>query len=114
MPTIDYEGTTINVDDEGYLVNWEDWNEKVACALAEREGVEKAHVLDKKKMDILQFMRNYYKVYKAFPILQSVCKNVHQEGNCTRMHFPSPLEAWKIAGLPKPTPRVMAFLHPEK
>ena len=29
----------VEVDDEGYLVRFEDWNEKVACALAEREGV---------------------------------------------------------------------------
>jgi TusE/DsrC/DsvC family sulfur relay protein len=114
MPTIDYEGMKINVDDGGYLVNWEDWNEKVACALAEREGVAKEHVLDKEKMDILRYMRDYYKKYNAFPILRSVCKNVHQAAGCTRVQFPNPVEAWKIAGLPKPTSRVLAFLHPEE
>ena len=30
MPIIEYEDMTIDVDDEGYLVNFEDWNEKVA------------------------------------------------------------------------------------
>lgn len=36
MPTIEYSGLKINLDDEGHLVNGDDWNEKVACALAER------------------------------------------------------------------------------
>ena len=36
MPTIEYAGLKIDLDDEGYLVNGDDWNEKVACALAER------------------------------------------------------------------------------
>ena len=39
MPTCEYEGLKIEVDEEGYLLNFDDWNEKVACALAEREGV---------------------------------------------------------------------------
>jgi sulfur relay (sulfurtransferase) DsrC/TusE family protein len=38
MPTCEYEGLKIEVDEEGYLLNFDDWNEKVACALAEREG----------------------------------------------------------------------------
>jgi sulfur relay (sulfurtransferase) DsrC/TusE family protein len=36
MPTIEYEKKKISVDDEGYLENFEDWDETVACALAER------------------------------------------------------------------------------
>ncbi len=34
MPTIEYEKKKISVDDEGYLENFEDWDETVACALA--------------------------------------------------------------------------------
>ena len=35
MPALEYEGKKIQLDDEGYLVNLEDWDETVACALAE-------------------------------------------------------------------------------
>jgi tRNA 2-thiouridine synthesizing protein E len=111
MPTIDYEGMAINVDDEGYLMNVDDWNEKVACVLADREGVSKECPLTKDRMDILKFMRDYYKVYSAFPILRAVCKNVHQPKECTQEQFPDPITAWKIAGLPKPTPEVLIHLE---
>jgi sulfur relay (sulfurtransferase) DsrC/TusE family protein len=54
MPVIEYSGMKINLDDYGYLANYEDWNETVACALAEQEGIEE---LTKDKMGILKFMR---------------------------------------------------------
>jgi TusE/DsrC/DsvC family sulfur relay protein len=111
MPKIDYEGITINVDDEGYLANMDEWNEKVACALADREGVSKKCPLTKERMEILKFMRDYYKHYSAFPILRAVCKAVHQPKECTQEEFPNPIEAWKIAGLPKPNPEVLIHLE---
>jgi TusE/DsrC/DsvC family sulfur relay protein len=99
MPVIEYSGIKINLDDYGYLVNYEDWNEKVACALAEKEGVEE---LTKDRMDILKFMREYYREHKFFPILRYVCKNVHQPRDCVTDKFIEPIIAWKIAGLPYP------------
>jgi len=102
MPTIKHEGIKIDLDDEGYLVNFEDWSEKIACALADREGVSKECPLTKERMDILKFIRVYYKQYNSLPIIRYVCKNVHQERECGYEQFIDPLKAWKIAGLPKP------------
>lgn len=108
MATIKLSNTTIEVDDEGFLVNMDDWDETVACELAKREGVE---YLAKDKMDILEFMRKYYKNFNSFPILDAVCKNVHQSKNCTYEQFPDPIKAWKIAGLPRPTTEVFAAIR---
>ncbi len=110
MPVIEYEGMKIKVDDEGYLEKFEDWNEKVACALAEKEGISKTCPLTKEKMDILKFMREFYKEHKAFPILRALCLNVHQPASCAFTEFPNPSVVWKIAGLPKPTPEVYSYL----
>ncbi|MCL4456559.1 MAG: TusE/DsrC/DsvC family sulfur relay protein [Nitrospirae bacterium] len=99
MAVIEYAGGKVNIDDSGYLVNIDDWNEQVACALAEREGVDE---LTKERMDILKFIREYYKKYNFFPILNAVCKNVHQPKNCINEKFMDPLTAWKLAGLPQP------------
>ena len=99
MPVIEYGGLKINVDDEGYLINFDDWNEKAACALAEKEGIEE---LTKERIEILKFIRDYYKKYNFFPILNAVCRNVHQPKNCINEQFLHPLLAWKLAGLPKP------------
>ena len=35
MRTLEYGDLKISVDDEGYLVNIDDWNEKVACGLTQ-------------------------------------------------------------------------------
>jgi TusE/DsrC/DsvC family sulfur relay protein len=106
VPVIEYSGIKITLDDDGYLVNYEDWNETVASALAEREG---AGELTSDKMDILKFMRNYYKEYNFFPILRFVCKNVGQPRNCVTEKFIEPVIAWKIAGLPNPGDEVNMF-----
>jgi len=109
VPTIEYEGKKIEVDDEGYLVNFDDWNEKVACALADREGVSKTCPLTEDKIEILKFMREYYKKFNAFAIPRAVCKNVHQPKDCTYEEFLDPIRAWKIAGLPNLHPEVYAY-----
>ncbi|GAB4409360.1 MAG: hypothetical protein OHK0032_04950 [Thermodesulfovibrionales bacterium] len=108
MPVIEYGGLKVNVDDEGYLVNFNDWDENIACALAEREGIEE---LTKEKIDILKFIREYYKKFNYFPILNAVCKNVHQPKNCVNEQFMYPLQAWKLAGLPKPDEDIINVLE---
>jgi len=110
MPVIEHGGKKITLDDEGYLVHYEDWNETVACALAEREGVAK---LTKDRMDIIRFMRDYYKQYSAFPLLRGVCRKVHQSKDCYSEKFLDPLKAWKIAGLPKPDEHVIGEIRGE-
>lgn len=108
MPTIEHAGRKIPLDKEGYLTNFEDWNEDIAHILAEREEVDE---LTKERMDILLFMRDYYKKFNAFPILNAVCRNIHQPDGCTYEQFPDPIIAWKIAGLPKPTTEVFALIR---
>ncbi|MGA2936709.1 MAG: TusE/DsrC/DsvC family sulfur relay protein [Syntrophobacteraceae bacterium] len=59
MSTFEYEGKKIQVDDEGYLENLEDWDETVTCALAEREGFGKECPLRVEQIEILRFIREY-------------------------------------------------------
>ena len=110
MPVLEYAGLKINVDDEGYLENADDWNEKAACALAEKEGVDE---LTEDRLEIIRFLREHYKKYNFFPILSSICKNVHQPRECVNEEFMSPLTAWKVAGLPKPNRQVVGYLRGE-
>lgn len=111
MPTLEVEGRRIELDQEGYLVDLDAWDEKVACLLAEREGVADECPLTTERMEILKFMREYYKKFESFPVLRAVCKNVHQPKECEYLHFPDPIVAWRIAGLPKPTTEVLAYIR---
>ncbi len=108
MEILNDNSKEITTDSEGYLENFESWNENIACTLADQEGVSQECPLSKDRMDILKFMRDYYKRFEAFPIVRAVCKNVKQSKDCQYQQFPDPIVAWKIAGLPKPTPEVFA------
>ena len=96
-----------NVDEEGYLVDVNSWDEDVAKAIASNEGID---TLTDEMMDVIRFMRSYYQNYQSFPILNTVCKNVHQPKECVNEEFIDPLKAWKIAGLPDPGDEVVTYL----
>lgn len=49
-------GATIEANDNGYLVNIEDWSEDVAKAIAAEEGVE----LSDKAWDLINYLRDEY------------------------------------------------------
>jgi len=111
MAFLEHAGIRVEVDEEGYLVRFEDWNEKIACALADKEGIGNTCPLTEERMAILRFMRDYYKKFNSFPMVPAVCKNVHQSKNCLNEQFLDPIQAWKIAGLPKPTTEVLAYIQ---
>ena len=100
MTELQYAGKNITTDPEGFLSNPDDWDENAAQALAKHEGIAE---LTEEKLEIVKFMRGYYKKFHAFPILNYVCKNILQPKNCVNEEFINPTKAWKIAGLPKPS-----------
>jgi tRNA 2-thiouridine synthesizing protein E len=107
MEIFEYGNIKIKLDDDGYLADFDEWDEKMACGLAEHEGIEE---LTRDRIEVIKFMRDYYKQFKAFPVLNSVCKNVHQPKDCVNEDFVDPVKAWKIAGLPKPSEEVISYL----
>ncbi len=96
MPELDIDGRKVSLDEDGFLVNYGDWDAEVARAIAKKEGINLAPGM----LEALQFMRDYYSRYKFFPIIRAVCKNVHQPRNCITENFVDPVTAWKLAGLP--------------
>ena len=104
-----YRGPELDAD--GYLMDPGSWTEQVACDLAALEGVSDQCPLEGERMEILKYMRSYYRKFEAFPIVRAVCKHVGQDRACQYEQFPDPITAWKIAGLPKPTPEVLAMIR---
>ena len=40
MPTLDFEGKSYDIDEEGYLTDWSVWNEGLAGAMAKEDGLD--------------------------------------------------------------------------
>ncbi len=97
----------VRIDEEGYLVRFDDWDEEIAEVLAERAGIAG---LTKDQRDALRFIREHYRKYSFFPILNAVCKNIHHPKGCVQEEFINPLLAWKLAGLPHPEEPVVSLL----
>ncbi|WAK01390.1 TusE/DsrC/DsvC family sulfur relay protein [Methylobacter sp. YRD-M1] len=100
-------GRTLEVTDQGFLVNAGDWDEEVAGRLAELDNIQ----LDERHWEIIRFIRDYYQQFRHLPnarvFTKAVAKALGEEkGNSRYLHklFPEgPLKyACKLAGLPKP------------
>lgn len=108
MNTLTVGERTIPLDKEGYLQNLADWDESVAAALAERDGI----TLTPAHWEILRLLRDFHRRFEHSPPMRVLVKSVKQalgedKGNSIYLMqlFPgSPAKlAARIAGLPRPT-----------
>ena len=98
MREITAAGKAVILDDEGFLIDQEQWNHDVAREIAKQLDIPN---LDEEQISIIEFLRDYYRKFNAFPILNYVCKHIEQPRQCPNDKFVDPMKAWKIAGLPK-------------
>ena len=98
---------TPDVDEDGYLLRFDDWNEAIATALAAQVRIE----LTPAHWEIVQLLRTFYREFEQSPAMRPLVKYVAQQlgadkGNSIYLLklFPgSPAKlAAKIAGLPRP------------
>lgn len=95
-------------DNEGYIVNPDDWNETFAQILATEEGLE----LNQDYWTILNFMREYWQQHKIAPDLRHVLKHLAEhhgvDKKAAKKHlfnlFPYGYvkQACKLAGMQRP------------
>jgi len=97
----------VPTDDEGYLLDPDDWSETVAAALAEREGVQ----LTGLHWQVLRFMRAFLDEHQLIPDARFVIRFLADDaglGDTARQRlfelFPYGYvrQACKIAGMRRP------------
>jgi tRNA 2-thiouridine synthesizing protein E len=97
----------VEITEQGFLCRQQDWNEKVAEALARQNDL----VLNDAHWEIIHFIRRYYQQYQHLPNARMFVRAVRHElgdekGNSRYLQrlFPEgPLKyACLCAGLPKP------------
>ncbi|MFH1405183.1 MAG: TusE/DsrC/DsvC family sulfur relay protein [Patescibacteria group bacterium] len=61
----------IEVDKDGFLVNSDDWDEDVACAIAATQGINE---LSDKQWHSVRYLRDYYMKYGVLPQIRRIVK----------------------------------------
>jgi tRNA 2-thiouridine synthesizing protein E len=93
-------GAEVSVDDEGFMTEYDQWNEEIAAALASNIGIE----LGESHWQVIKFLREDYREQGETPMLRRV-SNVG--GVSTKELFqlfpkkPAKKMSY-IAGVPKP------------
>lgn len=108
MATIEVEGKTLEVDEEGFLTSLDDWFPEVATVMSAQDDLE----LTDEHWDIIKFLREYYEEYQIAPAVRVLTKAVGKKlgkdkGNSKYLYSLFPYgpgkQACRFAGLPKPT-----------
>lgn len=98
----------VEVDEEGYLLNVDDWNADIAIAMATEDDVE----LTAEHWEVINFLRDYFKEYEFAPAIRVLTKAIskklgNDKGNSRYLYSLFPYgpakQGCKFAGLPKPT-----------
>ena len=108
MTTLEFEGKSYDVDEEGYLQDWQVWKEGLAGEMAKQDGL----ALTDAHWEVIRFLRNYFEKYQIAPMIKILTKEIGkvmgpEKGNTKYLYELYPAgpakQACKYAGLPKPT-----------
>ncbi|WP_027366008.1 TusE/DsrC/DsvC family sulfur relay protein [Desulfotruncus alcoholivorax] len=102
MAFIEIGGKQIELDEDGFVVNPDEWTDEVAIMFAEGEGIKE---LTEDHWKVIRYLRDYYKQFQVAPMVRKMCKQTGYSLKQIYELFPSgPAKgACKLAGLPKPT-----------
>lgn len=101
MATKTINGKSVEVNEEGFLVNPDDWAESMAPELAKEEGITG---LTDKHWQVIKFMRKEYKEQGQIPTVRRIknASGVSVQELYTLFPEGPAKKAAKIAGLGKP------------
>lgn len=106
--SIEFNGKTIETDEEGFLLNESDWSEELAVFMAQQDKFE----LTPEHWELINFIREYYAEYQISPAIRVFTKAVGKrlgkdKGNNKYLYDLFPYgpskEAARYGGLPKAT-----------
>ena len=102
MASITLAGKQFEVDEDGFIQDPSQWDEAIALALAQQEGIAQ---LTDKHWKVIRFLRSYYQQFGIAPMIRKLCKETGFQLKYIYQLFPTgPAKgACKLAGLPKPT-----------
>lgn len=71
MPVIEVNGKSVELDEDGFIVNLEEWNEDVARYLAKEEGIDE---LSEDHWKLINYLKGYFAEYGIAPMVRKMTK----------------------------------------
>lgn len=108
MPEWEFEGKKYELDEDGFLTEWQAWQEGMATEMAKKDNIE----LTENHWVIIRFLREYFIKFEIAPMIKILVKELGKAfgpemGNTKYLYqlFPGgpAVMACRYAGLPKPT-----------
>ncbi len=102
MSVVQVKGNNVELDEDGFLVNPDDWSDDMVAYFASQEDVSQ---LTENHWKVINYLRDYFKKFGVAPMIRKLCKDTGFSLKEIYEMFPSgPAKgACKLAGLPKPT-----------
>lgn len=94
-------------DPDGFLLDAAMWSESLADRVARSDGLGELNEL---QIGLLHALRGEYAKHGSVTALSHVCHLTGQDADCMQRLFPSPREAWRIAGLPNPGEEAKSYM----
>ena len=92
-------GQTVEVNDEGYLIDASQWSKEIAAEMAKEEGIE----LTDKHYEVLEFLRNANEKGETLTIRRVGKSGIVDIKGLYKLFPGGPLKfSSKFAGIPKP------------
>ena len=82
MGSFELGGRTYQTDEDGYLVNIEEWSKEVGEYLAKEEGLE----MTESHWEVINFLREYYEEYKIAPMIKILVKAIAKKLGPIALH----------------------------
>ena len=102
MPSVEFNGKTFNVDEDGFIDDFNNWSEDWVEYCKSEEGIEE---LNDEHWKVINVLQDYYRKNGIAPMVRILSKVTGYKLKYIYELFPSGpgKGACKMAGLPKPT-----------
>ncbi len=102
MATVEFEGKTFTVDEDGFIESFEDYSPEWVQWVKKEEGIDE---LNEEHWKLINVLQDYYKKNGIAPMVRVLSKLTKFKLKHIYELFPSGpgKGACKMAGLPKPT-----------
>ncbi|MES9956423.1 MAG: TusE/DsrC/DsvC family sulfur relay protein [Sedimenticola sp.] len=102
-----FDGSVLQFDEDGFLIDQETWCEAVSNMIAVMEDVGP---LNDSHWAVIRFVRDRFLRIGQVPPMRHICRGAGLDEKKAKQLFGGCLQMWRIAGLPNPGEEARAYM----